>query len=151
MNENQTVKSRDGGYTSHTRQQKFYVNTYLLKLWFQVTTLWQLKKMFKGSIMIFHASIEGNRLLGTYFISTRLTGVIASCRNADIDSIIVHAWWCSTICSSCSSKIHEQRFSGTTDSTKQTNSEAWSLSWFKFLRVLPLGTTKVDCLCYKSQ
>jgi hypothetical protein len=41
--------------------------------------------------MIFHASIEGNRLLGTYFISTRLTGVIASCRNADIDSIIVHA------------------------------------------------------------
>jgi hypothetical protein len=25
------------------------------------------------------------------------------------------------------------------------------LSWFKFLRVLPLGTTKVDCLCYKSQ
>jgi hypothetical protein len=32
------------------------MNTYLLKLWFQVTTLTCLKKMFKVSTMIFHAS-----------------------------------------------------------------------------------------------
>jgi hypothetical protein len=43
--------------------------------------------MLKGSTIIFHASNEANRLLGTYFLSTRLTGVIASCRNADNDSI----------------------------------------------------------------
>jgi hypothetical protein len=41
--------------------------------------------------MIFHASNEGKRLLGTYFLSTRLTGAIASCRNEDSDSVMVHA------------------------------------------------------------
>jgi hypothetical protein len=93
-----------------------------------------LKKMFKASTMIFHSSNEENRHLGTYFLSTDLTGAIASCRNADDDSIMVHARWCSTIRSSCSSDIREQRFSGTMDSTKETNCEARSLRRFKFLK-----------------
>ena len=70
------------------------MNTYLLKLWFQVTTLWRLKELFKVSNMIFHASNKKNRLLGTHFLSTDLTGAIASCGNADNDSVMVHALWC---------------------------------------------------------
>jgi len=67
------------------------MNTYLLKLWFQVMSLWRSKKKFKVSTMIFHASNKKRRLLGTYFLSTGLTGAIDSCRNADNDSIMVHA------------------------------------------------------------
>ena len=76
---------------------------------------------------------------------------VARCGSADYDSIMVHAWWCSTIFSSCNSGILEQRVSGTMVITRWTNSMARSFRCFKTLRFLSLGTSEVYCLCYRDQ
>lgn len=96
-------------------------------------------------------ALQKTELLGPDILPTCMSGAVARCRSTDNDSIMVHAWRCNIICSSSSSEIPEQRLSRSMDSTKQPNSETWSFRWFKFLRVLPLGITKVNCLCYKSQ
>jgi len=77
MSRNVTLKCTATTTPSGSTQQyepKCCKHVRFLKLGVRVTASWLLKKMFKVSVLIHHASIAGTRLSGQYFLPPRLTG-----------------------------------------------------------------------------
>jgi hypothetical protein len=120
--------------------------------------------MFKGSLLIHLAGILGTRLFGPYFLPPRLTvgslpwftaegpyKAVARCWFADYVSFVVHVTWCSTIFSSFSPRVLEQRVSGTLDMTRWNNSMTCSLPWLISLILLSQVTSTVYYLYYSRQ
>jgi len=90
--------------------------------WSTVSELRSADDMLKLSTLPFHAEIAGERLLEPSFLPpvclphfpTELPSrAVAICRSADWDSVMVHAWWCSSTFSSRCLDILEERVSGT--------------------------------------
>jgi len=136
------------------------LNTDLLKHGFRVMSSWWLKK-----ILNFHAGIAGDRLLGPYFLPPRLTGAVYHdiprsvlpelLQGVDLQTEIelmvrVHRWRCSKFFS-CISGSFAHCVSRTLDRTKWNNIMACSFPWFKSLRFSSQETSKVYCLCNRSQ
>jgi hypothetical protein len=80
----------------------------------------------------------------------RPSRAVAICGFLECDLFVLHAWWCSTTFSHCSSRILERRVSGRMCTTRRTNSMAYSFPRLKSLGFLSLETSKVCCLCYRS-
>ena len=138
--------------------------TGLLKHGFRVMSSWGLKKTFKMTTLNFHGGIAGDRLLGPYLLPPRLTGVVYHniprsvlpelLQGVDLQTeiqLMVRTWWRCTKFFSCISGSFAQRVSGTLDRTKWTNSMAGSFPCFKSLRFSSQETSKVYCLCSRSQ
>jgi len=80
----------------------------------------------------------------------RPSRAVARCGSAEWDLFMLHAWWCSSTFSHCSSRILERRVSGRMCKTRWTNSMAYSFPRLQSLGFLSLETSKFCCLCYRS-
>ena len=112
----------------------------------------------------FHGGNAEDKTSGTLFSSTTSkweclpwfpmncpSWTVARCGSADSDSVMVNAWWCSTMFSSYILGILEQLVSGTVNVRRWTNCMECSFLWFKSLGFLSLWIAKVYCLCWSIQ